>query len=153
MISVVENPDVVESNLSQALDFVGVAGAPKKATLGWGFGGGWALNSTMLFPQQIDAAVVFYGQVSNDEEKLRAVNAPILGLFGARDRGIKIETVRDFEAAMQRLRKPLTLEVYQDAGHAFADPARNNYKADVAEDAWQKTIDFLAANLAPEDES
>ena len=153
MISVVENPDVVESNLRQALDFVGVAGAPKKATLGWGFGGSWALNSTMLFPRQIDAAVVFYGQVSNDEEKLRAVDAPILGLFGARDRGIKIETVREFEAAMQRLRKPLTLEVYQNAGHAFADPARNNYIADVAEDAWQKTIDFLSANLASEDES
>lgn len=153
MISVVENPDVVESNLRQALDFVGVAGAPKKATLGWGFGGSWAFNSTMLFPQQIDAAVVFYGQVSNDEDKLRAVNAPILGLFGARDRGITIETVREFEAAMQRLRKPLILEVYRNAGHAFADPARDNYIADVAEDAWQKTIDFLAANLASGDES
>jgi len=153
MISVFENPDVVESNLRQALDFVGVAGAPKKATLGWGFGGSWALNSTMLFPQQIDAAVIFYGQVSNDEDRLRVIDAPILGLFGARDRGIKIETVREFEAAMQRLRKPLILEVYQEAGHAFADPARNNYIPDVAEDAWQKTNDFLAANLASEDES
>ena len=153
MISVVENPAVVESNLRQALDFVGVAGAPKKAALGWGFGGSWALNAAMLFPQQVDAAVVFYGQVSNDEEKLRAINAPVLGLFGARDRGITIETVREFEAAMQRLRKPLTLEVYPNAGHAFADPARNNYLPDVAEDAWQKTIGFLAANLVPEDES
>lgn len=153
MISVVENPAVVESNLRQALDFVGIAGAPKKATLGWGFGGGWALNSTMMFPEHVDAAVVFYGQVSDDEDKLRTIAAPILGLYGARDRGIKVESVRDFEAAMQRLRKPLTVQIYKDAGHAFADPARSNYKPDIAEDAWQRTIDFLATNLAEADES
>lgn len=149
MIAVVENPEQAQSNLSQALEFVGgVAGAPKKAMLGWGLGGSWALNAAMIFPQQVDAAVVFYGQVSDDEDALRSIDAPVLGFFGAKDRGIRIDSVRAFEAAMRRLRKPLTIEVYQDAGHAFADPARSNYKPDLAEAAWQKTIEFLQQSLA-----
>lgn len=153
MISVLENPGDVESNLRQALDFVNIAGAPKKATLGWGFGGGWSLNSAMLFPNDVDAAVIFYGQVSNDEDRLRAINAPVLGLFGARDRGIKIESVDEFEAAMQRLRKDLTLQVYQEVGHAFDDPTRSNYDSKIAEDAWRRAVEFFAGNLVTSDES
>lgn len=153
MISVVENPGDVESNLRQALDFVNIAGAPKKATLGWGFGGGWSLNSAMLFPNDVDAAVIFYGQVSNDEDRLRAINAPVLGLFGARDRGIKIESVDEFEAAMQRLRKDLTLQIYQEVGHAFDDPTRSNYDSKIAEDAWRRAVEFFAGNLVTSDES
>lgn len=153
MISVVENPSDVESNLRQALDFVSIAGAPKKATLGWGFGGGWSLNSTMLFPEDLDAAVLYYGQVSDDEDKLRVINAPLLGFFGARDRGIKIESVKEFEEAMQRLRKDLTVQVYQGVGHAFADPQRGSFNEETTEDAWQRTIEFFAANLSETDES
>lgn len=152
MIAVVENPNDVESNLSQALDFVGVAGAPRKAALGWGFGGSWALNSAIMFPDQINAAVMYYGQVSDDEDRLQAIDAPILGFFGAKDRGIKIETVRAFEQAMQRLRKPLTVQIYPEVGHAFADPARSNYAPNVAEAAWRQTIEFLAMNLAAADD-
>lgn len=152
MISIVENPDDVSANLRQALAFVDVAGAPKKATMGWGFGGSWSLSSAMLFPDQLDAAVIYYGQVNEDEDNLRAIRAPILGIFGAKDRGIKLETVKRFEAAMRRLRQDLTLQVYPDAGHAFADPARQAYDADLSEDAWRRTTEFLAARLAPDDE-
>ncbi len=153
MISVVENPDDVQSNLRQALAFVDVAGAPKKAVLGWGFGGGWSFNSTMLYPNQLDASVIYYGQVDNDEDRLRVIETPILGFFGARDRGIKIETVRAFEKAMQRLRKDVTLQVYDDVGHAFADPRRGTYDEKISEDAWQRAVDFLGAKLAPTDAS
>ena len=152
MIAVVENPDDVASNLSQALDFVGIAGAQRKAALGWGFGGSWALNSAIMFPDEIDAAVMYYGQVSNDEDRLRSIDAPILGFFGAKDRGIKVETVREFESAMQRLRKPLTLQIYPEVGHAFADPARSTYAPHIAEAAWKRTVEFLAMNLATADD-
>ena len=153
MISVVEHPKNVESNLHQALEFVRIAGAPQVATLGWGLGGRWALDAAVMFPDQVDAAVLYYGQVSDDEDRLAGVDGPVLGIFGDRDRGIKIDTVRRFEAAMQRLRKDLTLVVYEGVGHGFADPARTNYRSDITEDAWQRTTDFLAANLSGADES
>lgn len=153
MIAVVENPELVESNLEQALEFVGIAGAPQVATLGWGLGGGWSLDAARLFPDRISAAIVYYGQVSDDEDRLASIDSPVLGFFGERDRGIKIESVRRFESAMQRLRKDLTLKVYEDIGHGFVDPARANYRAEIAEDAWQQTLDFLAANLPAADDS
>jgi carboxymethylenebutenolidase len=147
MLEVVENPAPAEENLRQALDFLGIAGSPRIASLGWCFGGGWSLNSAMLFPEQIDASVIFYGQVTDDEERLASIEAPVLGLFAAEDTGIKVEGVNDFGDAMQRLRKDLDLHIYPGVGHAFANPTGNNYDAEAAEDAWQKTVDFLAQHL------
>ena len=153
MIDVLENPDLVESNLQQALDFVGVAGAPQAATLGWGLGGGWSLDAARLFPDRVSAAIVYYGRVSDDEGRLADIGSPVLAFFGERDRGIKVESVRRFESAMHRLRKDLTLRIYEDTGHGFIDPARRNYSADTAADAWQRTMDFLGTHLTATDAS
>ncbi len=147
MLQVVENPEAATENLRQALSFLEIAGAPAIASLGWCFGGGWSLNTAMLFPDQLDASIVFYGQVTSDDQKLDAIEAPLLGLFGANDRGIKVESVHGFEEALQRLRKDHEIHIYPGVGHAFANPSGNNYNATAAEDAWQRTIDFLAKNL------
>ncbi len=152
MIPVLENPQQVEANIRQALAFVRFAGAPKIATLGWGFGGGWSLNAATWFPEDVDAAVVYYGQVTSDDERLQSLDAPVLGLFGERDRSVTAETVSAFEDAMQRLQKELSIHVYPGRGHAFADPARATYDAETTEDAWQRTEAFLATALAPDEE-
>ena len=151
MIAVVENPELVESNLRQALEFVGIAGAPQVATLGWGLGGGWALDAARLFPDRVDAAIVYYGQVSDDEDRLAGIDAPVLGFFGERDRGITVDSVRRFESAMRRLRKDVTVNVYEDTGHGFVDPARGTYRAEIAAATWQQSIDFLATTLSADD--
>lgn len=149
MLRVVENPQSASANIEQAYAFVNdVAGAPSIASLGWCFGGGWSLNTAMLFPKDLDAAVIYYGQVTGDEEKLRPINAPILGFFGDADSGISIESVQDFEQSLKRLRMSHEIHVYPGAGHAFANPTGNNYKPEFAEDAWQKTLSFLRQNLA-----
>lgn len=99
---------------------------------------------------QLDATVIYYGQVTDDEDKLRPISSPILGLFGAEDRGITVESVAAFEAALERLRKNYEIHVYPGADHAFANPSGNAYNADAAADAWQKTVDFLDTHLAGE---
>jgi carboxymethylenebutenolidase len=101
----------------------------------------------MLFPDELDAAVIYYGQVTDDEEKLRPVNAPILGLFGGKDKGITVESVKAFEATLERLRKDHQIHVYPGAGHAFANPTGNNYNPVTADDAWVRTLEFLDQNL------
>ena len=144
MLSVSENAELASENIRQAYNFVSsAAGAPRIGSLGWCFGGGWSLNTAMLFPDELDAAVIYYGRVTGDEDLLRPVNAPILGLFGAEDTGISVESVRQFEAALERLRKRYEIHVFPGAGHAFANPTGNNYNADVAELAWEKTLEFL----------
>ena len=149
MLRVVENPQPASDNIRAAYAFVNdIAGAPRIASLGWCFGGGWSLNAAMLLPNELDAAVIYYGQVTDDEEQLGPVNVPILGLFGAKDTGIKVASVQAFDAALERLRKPHEIHIYPDADHAFANPTGRAYNAKVADDAWQKTLDFLTRTLA-----
>jgi len=154
MATIVENPDPAADNIRQAYQFVTTAArAPRVASLGWCFGGGWSLNAAMLLPDELDAAVIYYGQVTDDEDKLRQINAPILGLFGAEDTGIPVESVQGFEAALQRLRKSHSIQIYPGAGHAFANPTGRNYNAEVAEDAWQRTLEFLDQNLVIDEDA
>jgi len=149
MLRAVENSDSVRSNLEQAYAFVtATAGAPRVASLGWCFGGGWSLNTALLFPEELDAAVIYYGQVTDDEERLDSLEVPILGLFGSEDRGIKLESVRRFEETLERLGKDYEIKVYEGAGHAFANPSGNNFNAGYAEDAWERTLEFLREHLA-----
>jgi len=154
MLRVVENPRAANENIRQAYEFVdSTAGAPRIGSLGWCFGGGWSLNTAILLPDEIDATVIYYGQVTDDEERLRPISSPILGLFGAQDQGITVEAVQNFEAALERLRKNYDIHIYPGADHAFANPTGTAYNAAVAEDAWQKTLEFLNLHLAINEDS
>ena len=148
MLRVVENPDRAQENIQKAYEFVdAVAGAPRIGSLGWGFGGGWSLNTATLFSDELDAAVIYYGQVTDDEEDLRPINVPILGHFGGADEGISIASVRNFEDALERLRKDHGIHIYPGAEHAFANPSGDAYNAKAAEESWERTLEFLGRNL------
>jgi len=148
MLEVVEEPEVARENLRGAYEFLATAGAPRVGSLGWCFGGGWSLNTAQLFPDDLDASVIYYGQVTADEDKLRPINAPILGLFGADDAGIKVDSVEAFRDALEHLRKEHEIYIYPGVGHAFANPTGTNYNAEAAADAWDKTIAFLGHHLS-----
>lgn len=148
MIEVVEDPELARDNLRGAYEFLTTAGAPRIGSLGWCFGGGWSLNSAQLFPDDLAASVIYYGQLTDDEDKLRPISAPILGLFAADDTSIDVESVEAFRTALQRLRKDHEIHIYPGVGHAFANPTGRNYNAEAAIDAWDKTIEFLGRHLA-----
>lgn len=149
MVQVVENPERANENIRQAYRFLRESGqAPSIASLGWCFGGGWSLNTALLFPTELDAAVIYYGQVTDDETVLAPLEVPILGLFGENDRGIRVDAVRAFEDALGNLDKEFEIQVYDDVGHAFANPTGNNYNAEVAEQAWARTLEFLQEHLS-----
>lgn len=149
MRRVVENPELANENIRQAYRFLVESGqAPRIGSLGWSFGGNWALNTALLFPDELDAAVIYYGQVTDNKERLAPLNVPILGLFGGNDRGVTVENVAAFEAALESLGKNYEIEIYPDAGHAFADPGASNYNAEVAEEAWSRAVAFLDQHLS-----
>jgi carboxymethylenebutenolidase len=147
MLDVVEDPHSARENIRAAYEFLTVAGAPRIGSLGWCFGGGWSLNTAQLFPGELDATIIYYGQVTDDEEKLRPISAPILGLFGADDTGIKVESVEAFGASLERLRKVYEVHIYPGVGHAFANPTGTNYNEEAATDAWARTLEFLGRHL------
>lgn len=152
MLPVVENPELANDNIRQAYEFLVNSGqAPRVGALGWSFGANWAFNAALLYSDEMDAVVMYYGQLSTNEEKLATLNAPLLGLFGANDRGVTVDSVREFEAALERLRKDYEIEIYEGAGHAFADPSAPNYQQEAAEKAWQKALAFLDAHLSADE--
>lgn len=153
MLEVVENPDVATENIRQAYEFLrDTAGAPRIASLGWCFGGGWSLNAALLFPNELNAAVIYYGQVTDNEANLRRLNVPILGIFGNEDKAIPVESVKSFEKALMNLEKNYDIEIYPGVGHAFANPTGTNYNAEAAGKAWEKTVAFLDSHLSISDD-
>ena len=149
MMEAVEDPEPARENIRAAFDFVSnVASAPRVGSIGWCFGGGWSLNTAQLFPDELDAAVIYYGQVTADEDLLRPISAPILGLFAAGDTGIKVASVEAFKDALDRLRKNYDIHIYPGVGHAFANPTGRNYNAAAADDAWERTLRFLDLHLS-----
>jgi carboxymethylenebutenolidase len=121
--------------------------ATRVGTIGWCFGGGVSLRAGLLLADHLDAVVIYYGHVGSDPSELRALQAPVLGMFGGADQGIPLESVRAFESTLRELGKSVEIHVYENAGHAFANPSGKAYDATAAADAWQKSLAFLARHL------
>lgn len=121
--------------------------APKTAVIGWCFGGAWSLRTALILGPDLQAAVVYYGQLVTDKNELNGLEAPLLGIFGGQDKGIPIDQVKAFEAATGELQKNVTVKVFEDADHAFANPSGTRYDAKAAEEAWGMTKAFLAQHL------
>src|SRR5260370_1003785 len=115
--------------------------------IGWCMGGGYSLDVALQEPT-LAADVINYGHLATDPEALKKINAPILGLFGAQDRGITPEDVKKFGDALDKMGKRIDVTIYPDAGHAFENPNnKDGYRAKDAADAWNKTVNFLASTL------
>jgi carboxymethylenebutenolidase len=147
--SALKNPQELQENLKAAYQYLEQEQkAPKIASIGWCFGGTWSLNTALLFPDQLDATIIYYGGgITTDAAQLKTLQMPILGFFGALDTNPSVETVKEFETVLKSLNKSVEIHVYDEAGHAFANPSGNRYNAIAAEDAWKRTITFLNQSL------
>jgi carboxymethylenebutenolidase len=139
----------LRDNLRQAHAFLRERGSSKIGSIGWCFGGAWSLRTALMFGDQLDAAVIFYGRLVTEADELASIEAPILGIFGAEDQGIPLDSVRAFEDALDALGKNAEIHVYEGADHAFANPSGTRYQPDAAAKAWSETLAFLDAHLTP----
>ena len=142
--------DRAKRDLHAAFEFLASQPNVRKdriGAIGWCMGGGYSLDVALQEPT-LAADVINYGHLATDPEALKKVNSPILGLFGAQDRGISPDDVRKFEQSMKQLGKKIDIKIYDDAGHGFENPNnKDGYRAEDTADAWKRTVDFLAANL------
>ncbi|MFL6289503.1 MAG: dienelactone hydrolase family protein [Thermoanaerobaculia bacterium] len=148
MQATMQNRAAGEENLRQAYAYLETKQkAPKIGVIGWCFGGGWSLATALMLPDRIDATVIYYGHLETDKAKLKPLAMPVLAFFGGKDKSMPVATVREFEAAMKELGKPVEVHVYDDADHAFANPSGGNYNEAAAKDSWERTRAFLARHL------
>lgn len=117
------------------------------ATLGFCMGGRLSL-ATALAGANIQAAVMFYGSVETDPKALEPLHVPLLGIFGNEDRGIPLDQVQAFDAALKKAGKDATVLVYPGVGHAFFNEERPGFDREASGDAWDRTRMFLAQKLA-----
>jgi len=148
MAALLAEPDSARHNLSQAYDYLEkYALAPRIATIGWCLGGGYSLQAALLYPNTLDAMVMYYGQVITDRGQLAPLNVPVLGFFGAEDKSIPVADVQRFRTTLNDLGKTAEVLIVPGADHAFANPSGGNYNEQAANEAWQTTLTFLERHL------
>jgi carboxymethylenebutenolidase len=116
--------------------------------IGWGMGGGLSLQLA-IHQQHLAACVVNYGFLPTDPNDIQQIVTPVLGNFGADDRGITPSDVSAFEKKMKEINRRVDFKEYQGAGHAFANPDNiSGYRQDTAAEAWARTLVFLHKALS-----
>ena len=136
-----------EQNVAAGIAFLKAQGATKIGSVGYCFGGHWSLRTGLVGGTDLKAVVMYYGAPITDRTQLARLRAPVLGLFGGQDRGIPVDSVRAMETQMKSMGRPVSINVYADANHAFANPSGQAYNAAAATDAWEKSLAFFRANL------
>src|ERR1700761_2305684 len=136
--------DRAQAIIKGAIEYAG----PKAriATIGWCFGGGWSLQASILAGKQDVACVMYYGMPEKDVNRLKMLNADVLGNFGNKDQWINPKVVAQFDADMKAAGKKLYLHQF-DADHAFANPSSPNNNSEAAKQAYAFTLEYLKPRL------
>jgi len=116
------------------------------ATIGWCFGGGWSLQASLMAGKQDVACVMYYGMPEQDVNKLKTLNADVLGNFANKDGFISPKIVSKFADDMKAAGKKLDYKEY-DADHGFANPSNPIYNSPATTDAYARTLAFLKPRL------
>ena len=144
-------PDRAMRDLKAAFNFL--ASRPdvredRIGAIGWCMGGRYALALATEEPR-LAAVVAYYGAPPTDAAAIAKIKAPMLGNYGAEDKGPSPEQVKAFEAALKKAGKTVDIKIYPGAGHAFANPNNpwGGYREAAAKDAWSRTVAFFAKHL------
>ena len=106
---------------------------------------------------QLDAGVAWYGRLvaragqpanpltpKQPVDVVADLKAPVLGLYGGKDRGIPLDTVEQMRAALKNSKSKAArsseIVVYPEADHGFHADYRPTYNKEAATDGWQKLL-------------
>lgn len=115
----------------------------------------WGGRQTWLYAAHnpaVKAGVAWYGRLVGQTSDLNPrhpvdiagrLNGPVLGLYGAADTGIPLDTVDKMKAALavgNAASRASTFVVYPDAPHAFHADYRPSFRKEPAEDGWKRAL-------------
>jgi carboxymethylenebutenolidase len=96
---------------------------------------------------RLKAAVAFYGPLLGTPSAIQPqtaldvadqIKCPLLGLYGAQDTSIPVDSVHQAEAKAKAAHKIVDIVIYPDAPHGFHADYRPSYHQADAEDAWKR---------------
>lgn len=95
------------------------------------------------------------GQFMSDDQRpwplqlAGSMKAPVLGLYGALDKGITQESIAEMRAALKTAgQTDDEIIVYPDAQHGFHADYRSSYNEKDAQDGWARLLTFFRAHHA-----
>ncbi|HMN93134.1 MAG TPA: dienelactone hydrolase family protein [Hydrogenophaga sp.] len=118
----------------------------------------WGGRQTWLYAAHnpaVKAGVAWYGRLVGPTSELMPrhpvdiagqLHGPVLGLYGAEDTGIPLDTVDKMKAALaagNAAAKASTFVVYPGAPHAFHADYRPSFRREAAEDGWKRALDWF----------
>ena len=115
----------------------------------------WGGRITWLYSAhnpQVKAGVAWYGRLVGDTTEntprhpvdvAPKLTTPILGLYGAKDASIPLDTVRKMEAALAQGSSKSKFVVFENSGHAFHADYRPTFNEADAKKGWQLCLDWF----------
>ena len=145
-----QNMDKAFNNLSAAIKYLKNqtnVDNNRMASIGWCFGGGWSYQIAKN-NLGVKASVIYYGRF-NPKDDLQKMRANIIGHFADKDRGISVETVKEFQALLKTQNGDHEIYIYPNTTHGFASrPLQNpNYVEVASALAFERTLAFLKKSL------
>jgi len=147
-IGVLEDRGRAQENIRQAIKFITDSSMPPSVSiLGYGFGGGWALNAAIDQPDAFGAAISYYGQVPTEDAEINSLQVPFLGFFAESDRAVPIDSAREFSRKAEALRKDVEIRTFADVRRGFAETSAETFDAGASQAAWSHMLQFLDQRL------
>ncbi|MDR1529129.1 MAG: dienelactone hydrolase family protein [Burkholderiales bacterium] len=122
----------------------------------------WGGRATWLYcahSERVKAGVAWYGRLEGENnertpaqplERVDALKAPVLGLYGEKDSGIPLASVEKMRTALKTSKSSAAraseIKVYPDAPHAFHADYRPSFRREPAEDGWQQLLQWFKKN-------
>jgi carboxymethylenebutenolidase len=144
--------DRAARDLAGAVDFLlgnDAVTSSTVGTVGYCMGGGFVLLLAANEGDKIGAAVPFYGVGPGVPDTYRSVTAPIQGHYGEQDEMYPVAEARKQEQQIREESQGPVEFFYYPAGHAFHNDKDKlgTYDKASAELAWNRTLEFLRANV------
>ncbi|VXB48530.1 dienelactone hydrolase family protein [Massilia sp. 9I] len=118
----------------------------------------WGGRITWLYAAHnpdVKAGVAWYGRLVGESNPLQPkhpidvaqnLKVPVLGLYGAKDGGIPLDTVERMRTALNAGNSKSQIHVYPNSGHAFHADYRPSFNAADAKDGWSKALNWFATH-------
>jgi carboxymethylenebutenolidase len=145
----------VMGDTKTTLDWLGAqtfVQAKRLAITGFCWGGGITWMAAARFPE-LKAGGAWYGGLKGNPgpegrkfpmDVVGELKAPVLGLYGALDKGIPVADVEAMQAKLKGSKSSIIL--YPDADHGFLADYRPSYNAAAGKDAWGRLLAHFKAN-------
>jgi carboxymethylenebutenolidase len=148
----------VMGDVATSLAWLGQQGfvdGKRLAITGFCWGGGVTWMAAARFPQ-FKAGGAWYGRLKAAPNSTEArqypidiaasLKAPVLGLYGALDKGIPVADVEAMQAALKAANSASAIKLYPNSDHGFLADYRPSFNPVDGPDAWQRLLQHFKAN-------